>query len=401
MKISGDDAVNNEVGQNISEMNLDLIYSLFYRNEYLSKPQVVELSKLSTPTVSGHIKTLEEEGLITQVKTLSSRGGRPAIAYGIVSDCKVAIGVDVLEDMVRIGLIDLKGKMLFKNEYPLVKPNSEKQFKYLISCINNFIEVNQIERQKILGVGISVQAVIAINGQDIIYSRISSLDGFNACNLSSELGLKVRLFHDVESAALSELWFSSDISNACYVSLSEHIGGSLIKHHKIEHGKNGYAGALEHLCVVPDGLPCYCGHKGCLETYCSLNALKTQCAAAKLSITQLFEIVHDSGNSNQFDLSTIKQAQEIWEQYLKHLSHALYIVYLLLERDIVLGGKMASYFSQQDIDHLEKLIIEQGSFSISPKFIRVANVLQDAALIGAGLYFIACMLPNIVVPVKI
>lgn len=397
--------MSNEVGQKISEQNLAVVYSLFYSNEYLSKPQVVELSKFSTPTVLGHIKTLEKEGLIKQVKTLSSSGGRPAIAYGIAADYKVAIGVDVIEDRVSIALIDLKGSLLDKEDYPFSRLNSADQVKHLVANINNFIETKHIDRQKILGVGISMQAVIANGGQEIIYSKISPLDSFNADNLSSALNLQVRFFHDVESAAINELWFSKELSNACYVSLSEHIGGCLIKHHKIEHGKNGYAGALEHLCVEPNGLPCYCGHKGCLETYCSFKALATQCAQIGISSQQFFDIVHNVLDKNEItaqklDPSIIDQANEIWSQYLERFARALYTVYLLLERDIILGGKMASFLNQQDIARLESLIIEQGTFTIMPNFISIAKVQKDASLIGAGLYFIAEFLPDIVVPVK-
>lgn len=402
--------VNNESGQKIYEQNLDLVYSLFFSHEYLSKPQVVELTNLSIPTVTNHIKTLEESNMITQVKLLSSRGGRPPVAYGLVSDYKVAIGVDVTEERVKIGLVDLKGRITVKHEYPFTPNHLQEQLTYLSTCIKDFIETNTIDKDKILGVGLSMQAVVANGGQEIIYSKISPLENLNADKLSAELKLPVRFFHDVECAALSELWFCANLSNACYVSLSEHIGGSLIKHHKIEHGKNGYAGALEHLCIVPGGLPCYCGHQGCLEAYCSLSALAQQCTQANLSVEQMFELVHlnqnktpevpqvQEPNPETKDLTT---ACEIWEQYLKHFAQALYVVYLLLERDIVIGGKMAARFSEKDIQHLEELIIAQGTFSIQPGFIRVAQVLKNAALNGAALYFIASSLPEIVVPVKI
>lgn len=395
--VFGDLIVINEAGQKISEQNLALVYSLFYKNPYLSKPQVVKISGFSIPTVTGHIKTLEQQGLIEQVRTLAPSGGRPALAFGMVDDVKVAIGVDVVENSMRIGVVDLKGKLLAKEEYPFTSLESQEQFSQMVSDINNFIEKQEIERSKILGVGISVQAVIANGGKNIIYSKISSLETLNTDKLSESLNLPVRLFHDVESAAICELWSCASLSNACYVSLSEHIGGCLIKHHKVEHGKNGYAGSLEHLCVVPDGLPCYCGHKGCLEAYCSLNALEQQCLQSGFNLMSMFELVHNKAD----DSTQAIQAHAIWDKFINLLAHALYNVYLLLERDIVLGGKIAAFLSDSDIQRLEQAIIKLGTFHIEPSFIHIAVVQKDASLIGAALYYIAGFLPDAVVPVKL
>lgn len=386
----------NEAGQKLSEQNLALVYSLFYKNPYLSKPQVVKLSGFSIPTVTGHIKTLEQQGLIERVRTLAPSGGRPALAFGMIDDVKVSLGVDIVENKMLMGVVDLKGQLIAKAEYPFVSLDSQDQLSQLISDINDFIEKQSLARDKILGVGISVQAVIANGGKEILYSKISQLDPLNTDQLSAALNLPVRLFHDVESAAICELWVSDTLSNACYVSLSEHIGGCLIKHHKIEHGKNGYAGALEHLCVEPHGRYCYCGHQGCLEAYCSLSALEKECQEANLDLATLFELIHAPVNSNE----QISKANEIWNKFIQIFAQALYTVYLLLERDIVLGGKMAAYISEEDIAKLEKLIIDQGTFNIKPNFIRIATVQQDASLIGAALYYIAEFLPDTVVPVK-
>src|SRR3712207_7723703 len=46
-----------------------------------------------------------------------------------------------------------------------------------------------------------------------------------------------------------------------------------------------FAGEPGHLRVVPDGLPCGCGNRGCLEQYASGTALERYAAAHGLAVS--------------------------------------------------------------------------------------------------------------------
>jgi glucokinase len=43
--------------------------------------------------------------------------------------------------------------------------------------------------------------------------------------------------------------------------------------YRLNHGAHWFANALGHISVVPDGEPCNCGLRGCLETYANAAAL--------------------------------------------------------------------------------------------------------------------------------
>ena len=57
-------------------------------------------------------------------------------------------------------------------------------------------------------------------------------------------------------------------------SAEPNLGGGIITNHQIHQGISMHSGTLEHICINPDGPLCYCGSRGCLETYCSANALE-------------------------------------------------------------------------------------------------------------------------------
>ena len=52
---------------------------------------------------------------------------------------------------------------------------------------------------------------------------------------------------------------------------------------KIWHGMTGMAGELGHINVEPEGHPCKCGSRGCLEQYASATAVKRMAQEAILS----------------------------------------------------------------------------------------------------------------------
>jgi glucokinase len=61
--------------------------------------------------------------------------------------------------------------------------------------------------------------------------------------------------------------------NLVLLTLGTGIGGGIIVDGKVMHGAQGMAGELGHLTVVPNGNPCGCGNRGCVEKHASATAI--------------------------------------------------------------------------------------------------------------------------------
>lgn len=362
--------------------NYEKIYALFFEDRSFSKPQIAERLQLSMPTVMANITRLEKNGLIYKCEVFESSGGRPATGYALVNDAKVAIGVEITLNTIHCAVVDLKGSVCSQEFYPIRCRDSAAYFDELCDTIKNFISLQNYKPEQVLGIGISIQAIVDNASSEIIYSKIIPLKSLNADKLFSKLNYPVKIYHDVECAATAELWFEENISNAIYVSIGQHLGGALIQNHHIEHGLKGYAGALEHLEVEEHGKLCYCGRNGCLETYCSISSLLD----GKYSIDEFFTKLRVA--------STDSEDAQRWDFYLRKLAKGLYTVYLLLERDFILGGLIAPYLTQEDIKKLESIIINRGSFKIDPGFIRIAKLQNNSVVIGSALNYIGSALPK-------
>ena len=94
-----------------------------------------------------------------------------------------------------------------------------------------------------------------------------------ARRLQAELGIPVRVLNDARAATLGEFRFGHSAPNMLLYTLGTGIGGGVILDGKLRLGPLGAAGELGHQVIEPDGPPCSCGSRGCLETLASGPAL--------------------------------------------------------------------------------------------------------------------------------
>jgi len=94
--------------------------------------------------------------------------------------------------------------------------------------------------------------------------------------IQQRLGTAVILENDANCAALGEKWLGAglDANGLCMVTLGTGVGGAFIFNGEIWHGMMGMAGEIGHMTVTPDGPPCGCGNRGCLEQFASATAIK-------------------------------------------------------------------------------------------------------------------------------
>lgn len=86
----------------------------------------------------------------------------------------------------------------------------------------------------------------------------------------------VVLANDANCAAHAELVAGvlRGVSSGLLVTVGTGIGGAVVIDGRVMQGANGMAGEFGHVQVVPDGLLCECGLRGCWEQYCSGRALE-------------------------------------------------------------------------------------------------------------------------------
>ena len=360
----------------LKKINRSKIYQYIYRSKLTSKLQIVQDLQMGLSTVSQNLNLLENEGLIEKNGYFDSTGGRKANAIQIVSDFRISIGVGILKNMFHITAIDLYGNTVYTDTIPLTYSNTAAYYQQITDKVKDFIDKNQYPENKILGVSIATQGITSSDNTTVIYGNIMNNTGMRLKDFSRHLPYPCHLEHDSKSAAFLELWNHPELDSAVVLLLNRNLGGAIITNHQIHQGRSMHSGTIEHICVNPDGPLCYCGNRGCLETYCSANSLEQ---ASGMTIKEFFPLLREKKSP---------QLIQIWEDYLKHLAFAMKNLNLVIDAPIIISGYLAPYFTEDDTDYLLRQINSMTPFELKEEQILVGTHGQYTPAIGAALFYV-------------
>ena len=360
----------------VKKINRSKVYQYIYRKKITSKLQIVQDLQMGLSTVSQNLNLLEQDGLIEKNGYFESTGGRKANAIQIVSDFRISIGIGILKNMFHITAVDLYGNALYTNTIPFPYSNTPDYYKQVTDKIKEFIATNQYDEEKILGVSIATQGITSPDHSTVLYGNIMNNTGMILEDFSRYLPYPCYLEHDSKSAAFLELWKHPELDSAVVFLLNRNLGGAIITNHQIHQGSSMHSGTIEHICINPDGPLCYCGNRGCLETYCSANALEQ---AAGMNIKDFFSLLREKKSP---------QLTQIWKDYLHHLAFAMKNINLIIDAPIIISGYLAPYFLEDDIAYLTKHINVSSPFALNKVHIFVGTNGQYTPAIGAALFYV-------------
>ena len=358
----------------IRKTNRQQIYDVIYRNSKVSQQDITYELRLSRPTVATSLSEMEEIGLIFRNGQLESdQIGRKAVAYSIVADYRIAIGVEVMRRVVKLIAVDLYGKKIDRVVHELSFAQTEDYFQAVCERIQAFILDNGFSREQILGVGIAVQGLVTEDGKEVIYGKILDCTGLSITSFTQWLEYPCTFIHDSDAAAITEIWYSPDLLDAFYLSLSRHLGGSMITDRQIKVGRHGRNATFEHMQAVPGGELCYCGKRGCQETLLSVKSL-----LGDIEPEVFFEAVRKRRTPEE----------KAWKDYLVHLAGLIENLSLVNDTDFILGGHLAPFLTEDDIDFLYGQLQEMTPFPLSNDFLFLSKMPSHNITIGAALLYI-------------
>lgn len=367
--------------KDIRKKNYSDVYRLIYQERRISKSRIASSLEMSLPTVTQHLSTLEAEGLIEKQGQMESGIGRKAAAYSIRPEARVSVGVEILPDHITAAALNLYGEIMEKKEARLPFSEKDEYFAALCDMIDELLQDAHASGDAVLGAGIGMQGLVSEDGQRMLYGKILDCTGLTIRPLSGRLSCPVRFIHDAECAAELELWRNPELTDVIYLSLGVHLGGAIIMHGQIQRGRTGRTGTVEHMTLVEGGRPCYCGKLGCMECYCSVNAILEEGESLSDFFCQLRQ-----GASRQV---------QRWTEYLDYLAMALNNLHMVLDCTIVLGGHIAPYLIKQDIDALFSRVQDRTAFPEEENFICIGAQENNTIASGAAIPFIRTFLETI------
>lgn len=366
--------------------NASSIFRCIYDAGEVSRQDIVYNTTLSLPTVRPCLNDLFEKGLVGTSKYYASTGGRKASAISVEPMSRVAIGVELLKEYIEISAADLFGNIVREESFKLLYKNSEEYCRQFGALINSFIEALDLKEENLLEVFISVQGIVSQDGDTIITGKILKNSGLNVSSFQKYVKPKCKFINDTVASTFAELWASPELKDAAYIVLNRNLAGAMIVNGRVFQG-NSFTGAqnsgmISHMRLIPGGIPCYCGQKGCFQGYCSVNSLEE---SSGLDIETFMKLVH----------ARDERCVELFDSYLSYLAIGINNIRMIADSEFIIGGYLEELLTDEDLEHLaEKVKSESPFYDMAFHYRRSAHG-SNAPSRGAALIQINNFIDNI------
>lgn len=309
----------------------------------------------------------------------------------------IAVGIDMGGTNIRMALVDATGAIAEFLEQPT---RADRDMERIIGDIGRgiatLVGTRRDSGEQVRGIGLGAPGFLSL--QSGVIHRSPNLP--IACEtpvvplLQRLTGLPVFLENDANAAAIGEHWVGAgqNARNLLCVTLGTGVGSGLIFNHAIWHGSNDLAGELGHTVLIPDGLPCKCGRRGCLEAYVSATGIvtRTMSALSEGRSSSLAACGRSANRLSAFDVyehaaQGDRLAREIFQETGRYLGIALANVLNLLDLEmIIIGGRVAQagdLLLRPAIEEVHKTALRAAYHPIT---ILQAGLGDHAGVIGAA-----------------
>lgn len=239
---------------------------------------IAELSKefnVSIPKINECITELIEENLVKDYGKNTSAVGRKPNRYGLEANSALFLGVQVSTDNLSICLMNMKKEIVAtKEDIPYKLENNKESLTRLCNEIKDFINKQNVKKEKIQGIGINLSGRINYR-TGYSYSYFNFYEDPLSTYFEQNIGIPTFLENDTKALSYTE-FNSGLISNekdALFINIDSGLGLGILINGNLYYGKSGFSGEFGHMPLFDNEIICKCGKKGCLETEASGYAL--------------------------------------------------------------------------------------------------------------------------------
>ena len=149
-------------------------------------------------------------------------------------------------------------------------------FEAAAAMVGELLAARGATLKELSGIGISCPGPLDLAAGSIVQVATTGWREVPVRRLFEErFGVPVRLENDANAAAYAEARAGAGrgCGTVVYLTVSTGIGGGICAGGRLLEGAHGFAGELGHVTVDPDGPPCPCGGRGCVQLYASGSSI--------------------------------------------------------------------------------------------------------------------------------
>ncbi len=239
-------------------------------NQPISRIDLAKKTKLNKSTVTRIVNDLLAKDLVKEMgSVMKETSGRRPIKLVMNQKAGYVISIEIDRHKIFGIMSDLLGEIIYEHEEDLLYKNQE----LVIPQIKDFIYEIKAQLPKsshgLIGIAIGVHGMVTENNL-IRYAPYLEWVNFNLVDyLQEQIEEPIYINNEANYSVLGEHIFSYHYDNMISLNIKTGIGMGIIIDKHLYNGKYGSAGEIGHMIIVPNGIPCPCGNKGCFEQYAS------------------------------------------------------------------------------------------------------------------------------------
>ncbi len=304
-----------------------------------------------------------------------------------------AIGIDIGGTKIAGALVSEDGQIVREHKVPTPATDPEAIANAVVELVTELSTGVEVE-----AVGVAAAGFVDSERSTILYSPNLSWrnEPFKA-ELASRLGIPVFIENDANAAGWAEYRFGAGrgVKHMIMLTIGTGVGGAIIVDGHMVRGGFGIAAELGHINVVPDGVLCGCGQRGCLESYGSgtalLKAAKQLVASGAPEAKRLAELESEVGSLTGVEVYRAIQERDpgalaLLTELGTVLGRALASLVAVLDPELVVIGGGVSAAGDLLLEPIRKAYLEHlPARGFRPELrIEAATLVNDAGVVGAA-----------------
>jgi predicted NBD/HSP70 family sugar kinase len=228
----------------MQELNRHIVLDTIRRRGPIARSEIAKFNGISPTTVTSAVSELIAEGIVTEIGTGLSSGGRKPVMLRFEPNGRFLIGVSIANSMLTIAEFNLEAAIRSRHDVPMGDAYGEAAVDFMLREIGRFLKQYD-DLSACMGISVTMPGIIhAGNGVVVFNYRLNLSNVHLKQAIEQKFGLNVWLDNDVNAIALAEHRFGkfADCRNLICIKMNNGVGGGIIANGMLLRGLNGGAG---------------------------------------------------------------------------------------------------------------------------------------------------------------
>jgi predicted NBD/HSP70 family sugar kinase len=362
----------------VRQRNLAAVLQLVHRSRGVTRADLTRALGLNRSTIGDLVAALAEANWVDEVDDAPREGvGRPSPRV-VPRDDRLVAAINPELDAIDVALVALGGRVVARRRVAIDSPTVDQAVRTAARAVGELAAEHP--SSQVVAAGVAVPGLVRrSDGVVRLAPHLGWREAPFAAPLAAALGVPVDVANDAQSGCRAEVSFGAGQGASTLVYLNggpSGIGGGLVIGGQLMGGRDGHAGEFGHVAVDPNGPPCACGARGCLEA-----AVRREHITSALGLGVVDDVALGRALASSSDPAVTALVREQWAWLRVALRG---IVNAVNPERVVLGGFLALLWQAlSDADRAEAAI-EALDASADGVTFSAAALGADRLVIGAA-----------------